>query len=142
MVRWQESIYALVDALGTCKFQTIFFSPHMPSFQEFAEHIKYITGIEFTPDELQEIGERITTLERMFNVREGKDRKDDYLPERYYREATRLGFAITREKRIIREKFGEMLDEYYALHGWDKNGIPRPETLEKLGLAGEPSHLL
>jgi len=84
MVWRQESVYAVVDALGTCKFQTIFFSPHMPSVQEFAEHIKYITGMEFTPEELQETGQRITALERMFNVREGKDRKDDYLPERYY----------------------------------------------------------
>jgi aldehyde:ferredoxin oxidoreductase len=142
MVQHQESVYAVVDALGTCKFQTIFFSPHMPNVQEFAEHIKYITGMEFTPEELLETGQRITALERMFNIREGKDRKDDYLPERYYRETTKLGYAITRDKRIVLEKFDEMLDEYYTLHGWDKNGIPRTETLEKLELAGEPSHLL
>jgi len=142
MVWKQECIYALVDALGVCKFQTKFFSPHMPSFEEYAEHIKYVTGMEFTPQELEEIAERITTIERMFNIREGKGRQDDYLPERYYTEPTKLGFAITKGKKIDREKFDEMLDEYYELHGWDKNGVPKPETLEKLGLAGEPSHLL
>lgn len=142
MVWKQERIYALVDALGVCKFQTKFFSPHMPSFEEYAVHIKYVTGMEFTPQELEEIAERITTLERMFNIREGKGRQDDYLPERYYAEPTRLGFAITKGKKIDREKYDEMLDEYYELHEWDKNGVPKAETLEKLGLAGEPSHLL
>jgi aldehyde:ferredoxin oxidoreductase len=27
-----------------------------------------------------------------------------------------------------------MLDEYYELRGWDKNGNPRPETLDRLGI--------
>ena len=38
--------------------------------------------------------------------------------------------------------FKKMIDEYYALHTWDENGVPRPETLEKLGLDKEPSHKL
>ena len=28
-----------------------------------------------------------------------------------------------------------MLDEYYALRGWSKDGVPTPETLRRLGLA-------
>jgi aldehyde:ferredoxin oxidoreductase len=28
----------------------------------------------------------------------------------------------------------QMLDDYYALRGWDTNGVPKPETLERLGL--------
>jgi aldehyde:ferredoxin oxidoreductase len=27
-----------------------------------------------------------------------------------------------------------MLDEYYALRGWTKEGVPKEENLEKLGL--------
>jgi aldehyde:ferredoxin oxidoreductase len=27
-----------------------------------------------------------------------------------------------------------MLDEYYAARGWDEDGIPTRETLERLGL--------
>jgi aldehyde:ferredoxin oxidoreductase len=27
-----------------------------------------------------------------------------------------------------------MLDEYYELRKWDKNGIPTPEILKELGL--------
>ena len=89
-----------------------------------------------------QIGERIYTLERMFNLREGFSRKDDTLPERYFKEPTPIGLAIARGKKIDREKFEQMLDEYYALHGWDKNGLPTEETLKKLGLDKEPSHML
>jgi aldehyde:ferredoxin oxidoreductase len=35
-----------------------------------------------------------------------------------------------------------MIDEYYEHHGWDASGVPRPETLERLGLANEPSGVL
>ncbi len=35
-----------------------------------------------------------------------------------------------------------MLDEYYALYGWDNEGVPTQETLERLGLDKEPSHML
>jgi aldehyde:ferredoxin oxidoreductase len=30
--------------------------------------------------------------------------------------------------------FGEALDHYYELMGWDKDGIPLPETLAAFGL--------
>ena len=32
------------------------------------------------------------------------------------------------------EPFERLLDRYYSLHGWDQNGVPKPETLKKLGL--------
>jgi len=35
-----------------------------------------------------------------------------------------------------------MIDEYYEHHGWDENGIPRPETLKRLELDKEPSGLI
>jgi len=49
---------------------------------------------------------------------------------------------IARGKKINREKFDRMLDEYYELHGWNRNGEPQASTLKKLGLENEPSHLL
>jgi aldehyde:ferredoxin oxidoreductase len=138
-----ERIFAVVDSIGTCKFHTIFFSPHMPSWNEWSEMIYQITDLKLTPQELRDIGERIYTLERMFNHREaGRDRKDDALPERYFAEAVPGGLPIVKGKRMDREKFEKMLDEYYECHGWDQNGVPTREALEKLGLDKEPSHLL
>jgi aldehyde:ferredoxin oxidoreductase len=62
--------------------------------------------------------------------------------DRYFDEPTPVGLPIVRGKKIDREKFKKMIDEYYELHGWDENGVPRQETLEKLGLDKEPSHKL
>jgi len=94
-------------------------------------------GMEFTKEELMTIGERIYTLERMFNVREGFSRKDDTLPERFFKEPTNRGLPIVKGKKIDRKKFNQMIKEYYELHAWNEEGIPTEETLKKLGLDEE-----
>ncbi len=142
MVWWQEILYTVVDSLGLCKFQTVFCAVHAPKFEEWANLIHYATGMKFSKEELMTVGERIYTVERMFNLREGFSRKDDTLPERYFKEPTPIGLPIARGKKIDKEKFERMLDEYYELHGWNKNGEPLEDTLKKLNLHNEPTHML
>ena len=142
MVWWQERLYAVTDSIGTCKFQTVFCALHAPKWKEFSKLIHLTTGMKFSEKQLMEIGERICTIERMFNLREGFSRKDDSLPERYFKEPTPIGLSVARNKKIDRKKFSKMLDEYYELHGWDKNGVPTTETLNELGLNKEPSNLM
>ncbi|MEE9612311.1 MAG: aldehyde ferredoxin oxidoreductase family protein [Desulfatiglandales bacterium] len=142
MVFWQECLYALVDALGICKFQTIFLSPNMPKWDEYSRLIELVTGLKYTREQLMEIGERIYNIERLFNTREGSSRKDDTLPDRYFDEPTPLGLEAVRGRVIDRKKFEHMLDEYYEIHGWDMEGNPTPETLNRLGLDKEPSQLM
>lgn len=142
MVWWQELLYAVVDSIGLCKFQTVFCAVHAPSWEEFSKLIHLSSGMEFSRDQLMEIAERIYTLERMFNIREGFTRRDDALPERFFKEPTPIGLPIVKGKKIDRERFNMMLDEYYVLHGWDNKGVPKKETLEKLGLHEEPSHII
>ena len=43
---------------------------------------------------------------------------------------TRVLYVFRREK----EKFKDLRKEYYETVGWDENGIPKSETLKKLGL--------
>lgn len=70
------------------------------------------------------------TVERLFNCREGITRSDDRLPDRLTREPLLLPDG---PKEVI--GLSEMLDEYYNTMGWDvKTGIPKPETVEKLGI--------
>ena len=142
MIWWQELLYAVTDSIGTCKFQTVFCAVHAPKWKEFSKLIQLATGMKFSKAQLMQIGERIYTLERMFNLREGFTRKDDSLPERYFKEPTPIGLPIAKGKKIDRKKFEILLDEYYALHGWDKNGVPTKKTLAKLGLNKEPSHMI
>ncbi|MFX1464625.1 MAG: aldehyde ferredoxin oxidoreductase family protein [Promethearchaeota archaeon] len=142
MVWWQELLYAVTDSIGTCKFQTVFLAVHAPKWKEFSKLIHLATGMLFSSSQLMDIGERIYTLERMFNIREGFSRKDDILPERYFEEPTPIGLPRVKGLKIDREKFEQMLNDYYNLHGWDKNGVPKEETLQRLGIKKEPTHII
>lgn len=137
MVWWQELLYAVTDSIGTCKFQTVFCAVHAPKFEEFSKLIQLTSGLELSKPQLMEIGERIITIERMFNNREGFSRKDDKLPERFFKEPTPIGLPIVKGKKIDKDKFKTLIDEYYALHGWDNNGVPTEETVRKLEVENE-----
>jgi aldehyde:ferredoxin oxidoreductase len=91
------------------------------------------TGIEIDEDELLRIGRRVINVEKAFNVREGATRKDDTIPWRFMNEPIRSGPC----KGMItsRDELDKMLNEYYQLHGWDKEtGFPMRNNLEELEL--------
>jgi aldehyde:ferredoxin oxidoreductase len=142
MVQWQEMLYQAIDSTGVCKFHSIFLSPNLIGFEELVRLIYNNTGLDFTPQELWRVADRAYTLERLFNLREGLTREHDWLVDRYFDEPTPAGLPVARNKSLDREKFKEMIDEYYELHGWDEKGVPRPETLQELGLHGKPSGML
>jgi len=142
MVQWQEMVYMAVDCLGVCKYHTVFLSPNHLNFNEFSKLLKLNTGLDLSPLDVWTVAERAYNIERLFNIREGAARKDDWLSDRYFDEVTPMGLDVVRGKSIDREKFKAMIDEYYELHGWDENGVPTKETLERLGIADEPTHIL
>jgi aldehyde:ferredoxin oxidoreductase len=141
-VLWQERMYMAIDCVGVCKYHCVFLSPNLMNFEHISKFLHYNTGLELSPEEVWEVAERAYTVERMFNAREGFTRKDDWLSDRYFDEPTTRGLEIVRGRTLDRDKFNAMLDEYYELHGWDENGVPTQETLERLGLDKEPSHIL
>jgi len=75
------------------------------------------------------VGERIWNLERQFNLDAGFTGKDDTLPKRLLKEAAKTGPA----KGLV-SGLDIMLPEYYQLRGWDEQGVPLGETMERLGL--------
>jgi aldehyde:ferredoxin oxidoreductase len=135
---WTERICGLADALGACKFLTKWLSTGLLGVDEFRDIIEAATGMSFTNEELMEVGDRIYAMERLFLVREGISRKDDCPPEKFYQPWTHGPRAGT---RVEHAEFEAMLDRYYALRGWDRNGIPTPETLARLGLEREGAFL-
>jgi aldehyde:ferredoxin oxidoreductase len=140
VIWWWESYVALFDALGMCKLLAFHCLPGVFDFEVFSQLIKWGTGIDFTAQEVFEVGERITTIERMFITQEGVGRKDDFPPERYFKplERTEGVDESLKDMKLDRESFNTMLDEYYTLHGWDvATGVPLPETVAKLGLDQE-----
>jgi len=141
-VFWHETCYEAVDCLGICKYHTTFLGASLPNFEEWSRLLYLNTGLEMSPLEIWTVAERAYNIERLFNLREGLTRKDDWLVDRYYDEPTKLGIPGVRNRTIDRDKFKKMIDEYYEYHGWDENGVPRPETLKRLGIDKEPTHML
>ena len=82
--------------------------------------------------EVVRIGERIYTLERAFNAREGFTRQDDTLPKRLMEEPIKAG--ASKGQIFTQEKLDQLLEEYYDLYGYDERGIPTRDRLETLGL--------
>ena len=81
-------------------------------------------------DDVMATGERITNLERAFNIREGLTRKDDTLPRRFLEEPIKEGPS---KGQVV--DLDLMLDEYYEARGWDlESGFPTRDKLEELGL--------
>ena len=91
----------------------------------FEKWLTYITGERFTAGRLQEIGARIFNLERMYNLREGFTGADDTLPDRILNEPTFPGMTAG-------HPLPALLPRYYALRGWDANGVPTARTLKRL----------
>ena len=120
--------------IGMCKFHTVFLSPDTPGFEEFSEMTYLNTGLKLSPEEIWECANRAYTLERLFNLREGYTGKDDWLPDHYFDESTPIDPG---SKAIDRIRFKEMIDEYYQIHEWNENGVPKPELLKKIGLGLE-----
>ncbi|MFC2046687.1 aldehyde ferredoxin oxidoreductase family protein [Chloroflexota bacterium] len=100
-------------------------------FKEAAFILSVVTGWNFTEEELQILADRVASLVRAFNQRDGATRADDTLAPRSFQvEST----GPTAGKVLTKEMLNTMLDEYYALRGWDKDGVPTTKTLKKLGL--------
>ena len=100
-------------------------------FKEAAFILSIVTGWDFTEEEMHTLANRVASLVRAFNCREGATRADDTLAPRSFRVET-AGPATG--KVLTRKMLNTMLDEYYALRGWDKEGVPTTETLKKLGM--------
>ena len=83
------------------------------------------TGLKADKAALQKIASKISTLTRSFNIREGLKPEDDHLPRRFYKDMLKTGHVIKETDLSV------MLKNYYALRGWDENGIPeaRPDIL-------------
>ena len=131
LMRWHENWHCVVDSLGLCKLEGIAIKPLLP--KHFQRMLAAATGWDVSVADLERIGERIWNLERLFNVREGMGRSDDFPPRRLLEEPIATGPA--RGERLNRKSYEQMLTEYYRLRGWDsETGIPTNEKLLELAL--------
>jgi aldehyde:ferredoxin oxidoreductase len=117
-----QDLTALIDSLGICLFTT--FGLGLP---EISAQYREAAGTDETDDEILLKGERIWNLEKQFNIAAGVEK--DTLPPRLLREKLPTGPAAGRVAELY-----TMLEEYYELRGWDKDGIPTSKKSEALGI--------
>ena len=119
-----QHLNAVLDSLSQCKFTALAIKEDY-----FARLLSGLWGETVEPQELLRIGERIWNAERLFNLHCGFTREDDTLPRRLLEEPVSEGPAAGRVVDL-----SPMLDEYYVARGWDAQGVPQPQKLERLGL--------
>ena len=115
---------AAIDSLVICKFTNMGVGE-----EYFARTLSTVTGVTFATGDLIRVGERVYTLERLYNNREGFTRADDTLPPRMLEEPIPAG-----PSQGWVSKLEPMLDEYYRARGWDAQGHPGAAKLAALGL--------
>lgn len=107
-----------------------YFPAYGMKLKELWQLVTAATGFDYaTVADFELIGERISTLARLYNIREGLARAQDTLPARNLSQPMSGGPA---DGHVV--ELAPMLDEYYRIMGWDNNGIPTPERLRLLGL--------
>jgi aldehyde:ferredoxin oxidoreductase len=100
------------------------------SLDKQAELVKAATGWEIGAIELIRVAERVLTVARLFNMREGFSATDDVLPERFFQPKT--DGVLANKPPCDRSAMEKAKGYYYTLMGWDAQGVPLPEKVEEL----------
>jgi len=95
-------------------------------FSDYSDLLSSILGITISGNDFYKIGERIFNLERYMNCREGITRHNDTLPDRILKEVREDGWPPI--------ELNQMLNQYYKIRGWTKEGIPETKTLKNLNI--------
>ncbi len=123
-----QNLGIIQDCLGICRFTGFAFST-----EPWSRMVSAVTGLDFSTSRLEEISNRIATLERAFNLAAGLDPEEETLPERFSQESIKVEGE---DKLIPRETAEKMKADYYHVRGWDKEGKPPQSLLGDLKLKG------
>jgi aldehyde:ferredoxin oxidoreductase len=117
---WQHTLNCLIF----CQFVP-FASDKMASL------VNGITGWNTNLWELMKVGERVVNMGRVFNVRQGIDIANDFLPKRFL---TPFDSGPLEGVSIKKKELEKALETYYSMAGWDSEGRPTPAKLEELDI--------
>jgi len=128
---YTQIFYSMLDSLELCQFV---YGPTWTLYgpKETADMIRAVTGWKVSIFELMKVGERRINMMRAFNVREGFTRKDDQLPQKFFKPL--VGTGPTAGVALGHEEFNTALDLYYQLMGWTPDGVPTTAKYVDLGI--------
>jgi aldehyde:ferredoxin oxidoreductase len=124
LVKRMQDSTAIIDSLIMCMF-TVDLGI---TVELYARCANLPTGMSITADDVYTIGERINTVERLFNIEEGFTRADDTLPQRLQKE------GAPSDPGGHTCPVDDVMDEYYEQRQWDADGVPTAALLQRLGL--------
>ncbi|MDJ0522124.1 MAG: aldehyde ferredoxin oxidoreductase family protein [Planctomycetota bacterium] len=129
-----ENRAALLDSLILCKFLRGVFADLET---EAAAMLAAVTGWELTKEELLTTAERIVTLKKLFNEREGWQREEDTLPPRFLTEPLQghpTEPSPAHGVSLSTHDLDRMILGYYRARGWSDDGRVPAERAAALGL--------
>jgi len=129
MIRKCLLVSAVIDSLGLCKVPALAIIGRFDLENE-RRLIRAFTGIDLSCRELFRIGERIINMEKLFNLAHGATAEDDNLPAMF--QNTKLENAAVKGERV--HGLQEMVQDFYNLMGWDRNGVPAKALLDQLNI--------
>ena len=124
LVKAFQDATAAVDSSGLCVFTTFAWT-----LEDIAPQVDAACEGGWSPEKMLEMGERIWNLERKFNMDAGLTAADDTLPKRLLKDAAKTGPAKGKVNELHK-----MLPHYYEIRGWTAEGVPTPETLNRLSV--------
>jgi aldehyde:ferredoxin oxidoreductase len=113
------------DSLVLCRFNS------RTNVDLLSQAVSAVTGWAFSWEEAYTMGKRAVHLLRAFNVKHGVSGRSLDRPSIRYGSLPDVGEG---QGKSLVNVWDQMLDKYYAGMGWDNDGRPLPETLEKFGL--------
>jgi len=124
-----EVFTAFLDSAVICFFNSV-------DAKKLVDYLNAVTGWGFNEEDIYVSGSRILAVQRVLLLLGGPDvfwdpRIHDDNPERFYEP---LPSGPKKGEAPRREEVRRDLVSYYEELGWDELGIPREETLLKLGI--------
>jgi aldehyde:ferredoxin oxidoreductase len=127
----QMQMRILANCLSVCSFPPW-------RFTEYVDLVQAVTGWDVSMYELVAVAARTLNLARVFNLREGLTKDDDWLPPRFFKPQTSGALSAT---SVNPGELRQAIDTYYEMMGWNSSGVPLTGTLHDLGIGWAAKHL-
>ena len=134
MVTYMEALHRINNCFGICHLNTIHNDFDEMALPHLAELYSSATGWDTSVEDLKRLAMKQLNLEKAFNLRHTAFARQDDMPTPRDLSEPISGGALAGWK-MDEGKYNQMLDDYYDLHGWDRQtSYPKRETLVELGL--------
>jgi aldehyde:ferredoxin oxidoreductase len=97
---------------------------------DLCNSINAATGWGWSLEDLRRSGERITTLQKILNIRYGWKKEHDFQYPKRFMEPVDSGPAAGK----IPVGLEDAIRDYYRVRGWDENGTPTAQLIKRLGM--------